>query len=246
MAAAAPAIETVTVTADRPAPSHFWAGHGFSFHDVLDALNPLQHLPVISTIYHAITGDRPGNVAEIVGDGLYGGLLGLAGGIANVALKEATGKDIGDTILSVFTHDKAGSAAPSKAPEPLPSPPPASDAPAPAASASLSPVASSAPANKDSAAAPPPADPAALKPLAMNRNAIPIDVSERGVMAMRAQSAAHNRAPVPLALPPGTQLAYAQTAVDASARMRDGLDKYDAMLARRTGGLAGASVDQIH
>ena len=60
MDAAPPGIETVTVNAARPAQSHFWAGNGFSFHDLLDTINPLQHLPVVSTIYRAITGDRPG------------------------------------------------------------------------------------------------------------------------------------------------------------------------------------------
>ena len=30
---------------------------GFSFLDVLDIINPLQHLPVISTLYRQVTGD---------------------------------------------------------------------------------------------------------------------------------------------------------------------------------------------
>ena len=31
---------------------------GFGFDDVLDAINPLQHIPIVSTIYRAITGDK--------------------------------------------------------------------------------------------------------------------------------------------------------------------------------------------
>jgi len=247
MDAAPPGIETVTVNAARPAQSHFWAGNGFSFHDLLDTINPLQHLPVVSTIYRAITGDRPGNVAEIVGDGLFGGLLGLAAGVANVALKEATGKDVGDTLLGLVSGDGKPPAAPD---EPAPASPDAAarpvsglarlkavDTPPEPAAASADPVV---PAAAPAVAAP------GVKPLPAGRTFIPIDLSERGILAMRAASAVHSPAPVPLALPPGAELASAANPVDYSARMKDGLDKYDAMLARRTGALAGASVDQIH
>ena len=37
-----------------PAASQRW---DFSFHNLLDIVNPLQHLPVIGTLYRAITGD---------------------------------------------------------------------------------------------------------------------------------------------------------------------------------------------
>src|ERR1700761_9510186 len=102
--AAATTLDPITVTANRPPPehSHFCAGKSFSFHDILDAINPLQHLPVISTIYRAITHEQIGNVAEVVGDGIYGGVIGLASGVLNVAVKEITGKDIGDNVLSLI------------------------------------------------------------------------------------------------------------------------------------------------
>ena len=35
-----------------------WAdGKEMSFSDLLDIINPLRQLPIVSTIYHAITGD---------------------------------------------------------------------------------------------------------------------------------------------------------------------------------------------
>lgn len=99
-------LDTVTVTGSHPAAhSHFWAGNGFSFHDVLDAINPLQHLPIIGTIYRAITHDNIGNVARIVGDGLYGGILGAVSGAVDVALVETTGKDLGQNLLSIVEGD---------------------------------------------------------------------------------------------------------------------------------------------
>ncbi|HEU0095775.1 MAG TPA: hypothetical protein VFQ52_04930, partial [Rhizomicrobium sp.] len=47
---------------------------GNFFNHVLDVVNPLQHLPVVGTLYRAITGDKIGAVEKIAGDTLYGGL----------------------------------------------------------------------------------------------------------------------------------------------------------------------------
>jgi len=74
---------------------------------VLDVINPLQHLPVISTIYRHITGDEISPAARIAGDTLYGGPIGLAMGVVNVAVASNTGKDIGETVLAMaFDGDK--------------------------------------------------------------------------------------------------------------------------------------------
>jgi hypothetical protein len=80
---------------------------GFSFHDFLSIINPLQHLPIIGTLYRAITGDKIGIPEKIAGDTLYGGLLGAVTSIADAAFEAITGKDVGDTVLALFTgkHD---------------------------------------------------------------------------------------------------------------------------------------------
>ncbi|MEZ5670649.1 MAG: hypothetical protein R3F55_25080 [Alphaproteobacteria bacterium] len=85
---------------------------GFDFFDFLDIINPLQHIPIVSTIYRAVTGDEIGSVAQLIGGGLYGfGLLGggwlsLASTAANVALEEATGNDIAGHVFDfVFGED---------------------------------------------------------------------------------------------------------------------------------------------
>src|SRR5690606_5431091 len=75
---------------------------------VRDVINPLQHLPVISTIYRHITGDDISPVARIAGGALYGGPVGLAMGVVNAAVESNTGKDIGQTMLAMaFDGDKA-------------------------------------------------------------------------------------------------------------------------------------------
>ncbi len=56
-----------------------------SFEDFLDALNPLQHIPVLSTAYRALTGERISPVSRIAGDALYGGVFGLASAALSAA-----------------------------------------------------------------------------------------------------------------------------------------------------------------
>lgn len=74
---------------------------------ILDIINPLQHIPVISTIYRNITGDEISPVARVAGDALYGGPIGAAVGLANVAVEHKTGKDIGENVMAMF-NKKSG------------------------------------------------------------------------------------------------------------------------------------------
>lgn len=74
---------------------------GFGFLDVLDAVNPLQHIPIVSTVYREVTGDGISNPARIAGGFLFGGVLGLVSSIANAIIDETTGKDIGDHLMAL-------------------------------------------------------------------------------------------------------------------------------------------------
>jgi hypothetical protein len=49
------------------------------FSQVLSALNPLQHVPVIGRIYRAETGDEIPEPLKILGAGILGGPLGILG-----------------------------------------------------------------------------------------------------------------------------------------------------------------------
>jgi hypothetical protein len=86
--------------ADKPAEPH----ESF-FHHMLDVVNPLQHLPVIGTIYRAITGEHLDAFEKIAGDTLYGGLWGAVSSIADVAFEAITGKSFEDTALALFKSD---------------------------------------------------------------------------------------------------------------------------------------------
>jgi hypothetical protein len=80
---------------------------GKAFHEFLDIVNPLQHLPVIGTLYRAITGDTQDTVSKIAGDTLYGGLWGAVSAVADSAFQAVTGKDFGSTVLA-FAEDTLG------------------------------------------------------------------------------------------------------------------------------------------
>lgn len=86
----------------------------FGFDDLLDVVNPLQHIPVVSTLYRAITGDTIKTGPKIAGDTLYGGLTGLAGSVADTIFEKLTGKSVGDTVLAyvedMFSPDKPDTA----------------------------------------------------------------------------------------------------------------------------------------
>jgi hypothetical protein len=96
--------ESVTSTATKSADGGVKQDESF-FEHVLDVVNPLQHLPIIGTIYRAITGDKMGPVEKIAGDTLYGGMWGAIASIADVAFESITGKSFEDTALSLFKGD---------------------------------------------------------------------------------------------------------------------------------------------
>ena len=86
----------------------FWGDDGFTFGDVIDMLNPLHHLPIISTYYREMTGDECSEGSKIIGDVGFGvlisGVLGVAGAAANTSIRQKTDKNISDHLID-FTSD---------------------------------------------------------------------------------------------------------------------------------------------
>jgi hypothetical protein len=128
-----------------------WSGLSFKgvLKDVLDTINPLQHLPLIGSVYRYLTGDEPSGGARIAGDTLYGGPIGLAVGVVSTMMLDKDGHDLGERALaSVFgpspagDHDTAVAASPPADPKTAttsattpPQPLMSGQAPAPAAAA---------------------------------------------------------------------------------------------------------------
>ncbi|HEX4637069.1 MAG TPA: hypothetical protein VH189_12855 [Rhizomicrobium sp.] len=96
-------------TDSKPEQTH----EGF-FHHLWNVVNPLQHIPVIGTIYRAITGEHLDAVEKIAGDTLYGGLWGAVSSVADVAFEGLTGKNFEDTALALFKSDPASRVASNK------------------------------------------------------------------------------------------------------------------------------------
>jgi hypothetical protein len=81
---------------------HAWQDSDFGFGDFLDIINPLQHLPIVATIYRNMTGDQIGMVPRIIGGALWGRIGGFVAGLVNAAVEWFTGKDVGDHIYSAI------------------------------------------------------------------------------------------------------------------------------------------------
>lgn len=80
---------------------------GDFFHNLLEIVNPLQHLPVVSTLYRNLTGDKINTFDKVAGDALYGGPIGFASSISDTIFEKVTGKDFGDTIYSYLFGDSS-------------------------------------------------------------------------------------------------------------------------------------------
>ena len=99
---AAPPQPTTTASGDGFAP---FGADGFGFGDLLDIVNPLQHIPVVSTLYRAISGDEIAAAPRLLGGTLFGGPIGLAAATVNVMVDESSGKDVGEHVLALFDDD---------------------------------------------------------------------------------------------------------------------------------------------
>ena len=76
-----------------------------SFADIIDIVNPLQHIPVVSTLYQSITGDTQSDGAKVAGGALFGGVLGFAASVVDSIVKAESGHDIGQHLLAALTGE---------------------------------------------------------------------------------------------------------------------------------------------
>jgi len=81
---------------------------GFGFLDLIDVINPLQHIPLIGTLYREFTGDEIGALPRIAGSTLFFGPIGAAVSGANVVLETASGKDMGDHVMALLRDKGSG------------------------------------------------------------------------------------------------------------------------------------------
>jgi hypothetical protein len=97
---------------------------GLTFRDVLSDMNPLQYLPVVGTLYRAVTGDtipRPLREAgSLLVSGLMGGPAGVVANLAVLGLEKLTGIDLEDleqSAIAALTPGVSAPVAPSAPPD---------------------------------------------------------------------------------------------------------------------------------
>ncbi len=96
-----------------PKAASLWGGDGPGAEDFADLINPLQHIPGVSSLYHAATGDTASAGVQMIGGAVLGGLPGLAMAAAGAIFSGITGKDPGETAIGLL--EGAGSAGPQPA-----------------------------------------------------------------------------------------------------------------------------------
>jgi hypothetical protein len=77
----------------------------FGFFDLIDMINPLQHIPVVSFLYRSLTGDEIRPISRIVGGALFTGGVGAATGLVDAIVENETGKDMTGNVVSWVTPD---------------------------------------------------------------------------------------------------------------------------------------------
>ncbi len=86
-----------------PAAKAAWGDDGFTFGDLVDIVNPLQHVPVLSWAYRALSGDTIAPAAKILGGTLFGGAVGFALSVADATLQGIAGRDAGEAAVAMFS-----------------------------------------------------------------------------------------------------------------------------------------------
>ena len=176
------AASSSTSSSNSSGPT-LWSHGGFSFKDLLDIVNPLQHIPVVGSIYRYLTGDEESGGARIIGDSLYGGPIGFGVSVVSTALlTDSSGKDLGERLLASTFGPRDGSAPTTTAVAANTTAAPGSASPAAGLPAATSQAAS---AVQPLAQAPP--QPVAMNNLFRSAPPSPAATPEQSVLAQNAQ-----------------------------------------------------------
>ena len=83
----------------------FFNAEGPSFRDVLDAINPLNHIPGVSTWLQHATGHTPSTASNLVGGALLGGPIGFVASLASEIFTSATGSSPAESVYAALTGE---------------------------------------------------------------------------------------------------------------------------------------------
>ncbi len=93
-----PAQNMLGLKQDVPAsPPH----DPYAFKDVLDIINPLQHIPIVGSLYRSVTGDEIKPASQIIGGSIFGGPIGAVTSTINAISEMQTGSNLNDSAFSM-------------------------------------------------------------------------------------------------------------------------------------------------
>lgn len=90
----AAAAQSVTSSVSAGLSSLF-GDDGLTFRDVLDLVNPLQHIPLVGNLYRRLTGDILDPAMRLAGGALFGGPIGAGLAAVTLAIKSFGDDDSG-------------------------------------------------------------------------------------------------------------------------------------------------------
>lgn len=83
----------------------FFGADGAGFRDLLDAVNPLNQLPVISGMMQAAIGREVSTASRLLGGVLFGGPIGFIASLAGVIFEDAVGSSPVAAVYAALTND---------------------------------------------------------------------------------------------------------------------------------------------
>lgn len=99
----------ITISPPPPASNSggFFGGEGGGpgIQDIVDVINPLQHIPFASTLYREVSGDSISAAATLIGGTLFGGVFGFLGSLASVIFEQETGHSVGGAVVAALRGD---------------------------------------------------------------------------------------------------------------------------------------------
>lgn len=83
----------------------FFGEDGLSFRDVLDAINPLNHIPIISGVVESLTGHEASTGSKLIGGALLGGPIGFVASLAGEIYKSETGQSVANAVYAAVADE---------------------------------------------------------------------------------------------------------------------------------------------
>jgi len=96
----------------RPTPENggdqaFFGKDGLTFRDVIDAINPLNHIPIVSDVFASATDHKASTASKLIGGTLLGGPIGFVASLATIIFENATGESPTQAAYAALTGTTA-------------------------------------------------------------------------------------------------------------------------------------------